>query len=203
MIAAATTGFLTAFSLILAIGAQNAFVLRQGLLGRHVFWLCLLCAVSDALLISAGVLGFGTLVTFYPGFPIVMQLAGALFLIAYGALRFRAAVRGQEHLEPGASAAGLWRTLAIGAAFTWLNPHVYLDTLGLIGAVSTKYPTGPVKLSFALGAITSSFVFFFSLGFGARLLAPWMQSSRAWQILDIGIGLTMWALAAGLLWTAF
>ncbi|MGB5558312.1 MAG: LysE/ArgO family amino acid transporter [Paracoccaceae bacterium] len=198
MLGAAATGFATAFTLILAIGAQNAFVLRQGLMRQHVFWLCLLCAMSDAILIAAGVAGFGALVTIYPGFPRFMALAGAAFLLVYGGLRFRAAWVGDDAMNLAGRSAPLWPTLATAAAFTWLNPHVYLDTLGLIGAISTQF-AGPGKLAFALGAITSSFVFFFGLGYGARLVAPLMQSARAWRILDLGIGVTMWALAAGLI----
>ncbi len=199
MFTAASTGFISAFSLILAIGAQNAFVLRQGLMRTHVFWLCLLCAVSDAVLITAGVVGFGALVAIYPGFPIVMTWAGAAFLFVYGAMRFRAAYQGDYKMELSGKSAGLWATLATGAAFTWLNPHVYLDTLGLIGAISTKFSALPEKWAFGIGATSASFVFFFGLGYGARLLAPVMGSARAWRILDIGIGVIMWALAAGLL----
>lgn len=199
MIAAAATGFLTAFSLILAIGAQNAFVLRQGILKQHVFALCLLCALSDAVLIAFGVAGFGYVVTLIPALPGIMALGGAGFLFVYGALRFRAAFLG-EVIESGPKSAGsLTQTVLVGLALTWLNPHVYLDTLGLIGAVSTKYPAPAEKLVFALAASTSSFVFFFSLGYGARLLAPVMRSRRAWMIFDSLIGLTMWAIAAGLL----
>ena len=199
MITAAGTGFLTAFSLILAIGAQNAFVLRQGLMRQHVFWLCLLCAASDAILIAAGVLGFGALVTMFPAFPKIMTFAGAAFLLVYGGMRFKAAVKGDYAMQLDGISAGLWPTLAIGAAFTWLNPHVYLDTLGLIGAISTNFPAGPEKLAFGIGAVSSSFVFFFSLGYGARLLAPLMQSRKSWQVLDILIGIVMWLLAAGLI----
>ena len=198
MLTGAITGFAAAFTLILAIGAQNAFVLRQGLMRQHVFWLCLFCAMSDAILIAAGVAGFGALVTLYPGFPRAMALAGAAFLVVYGVLRFRAAVVGDDAMVLAGRSAGLWPTIATAAAFTWLNPHVYLDTLGLIGAISTQF-SGPARLSFALGAMSSSFVFFFGLGYGARLLAPMMQSARAWRILDFGIGATMWALAAGLI----
>ena len=199
MITPALTGFATAFALILAIGAQNAFVLRQGLARAHVFWLCLLCAVSDALLITAGVLGFGYIVTLYPMLPQVMAWGGAAFLIVYGALRLWAAWQGEYALQLAGKSAGLWATLATGAAFTWLNPHVYLDTLGLVGAVSTQYVDPLEKTVFGIGAVTSSFVFFFSLGYGARLLAPVMQSARAWRILDVLIGLVMWALAVKLL----
>lgn len=202
MITAAVTGFVAAFSLILAIGAQNAFVLRQGLLRAHVFWLCLFCAVSDAILICAGVAGFGSVVLIYPSFPTLMAWAGAAFLLIYGATRFWAAFKGEYALVLSGKSNGLWATLAVGAAFTWLNPHVYLDTLGLIGAISTQYLTWPLKLAFAIGATFSSFVFFFSLGYGARLLGPAMQSARAWQVLDMLIGIVMWLLAGGLLLSA-
>jgi len=127
-----------------------------------------------------------------------MALAGAAFLAVYGALRFYAAWRGEYALTLAGKSAGLRATLLTAAAFTWLNPHVYLDTLGLLGAISTQF-TGASKWSFALGATTSSFVFFFGLGYGARLLAPMMQSARAWRVLDALIGVTMWLLAAGLL----
>ncbi len=199
MLIPAVTGFATAFTLILAIGAQNAFVLRQGLIRTHVFWLCLLCAVSDALLITAGVLGFGYVVTLYPLLPQIMAWGGAAFLFVYGAMRLWAAWRGAYAMQLAGKSAGLWATLATGAAFTWLNPHVYLDTLGLVGAVSTQYVVSAEKLAFGLGAVTSSFVFFFSLGYGARLLAPIMQSARSWRVLDVLIGLVMWALAVKLL----
>ena len=199
MLTAATTGFVTGFSLILAIGAQNAFVLRQGLARQHVFWLCLLCAVSDALLITAGVLGFSAIVSRFPNLPIIMAWGGAAFLFVYGALRLLAAWKGEYEMQLSGQSAGLWATLATGAAFTWLNPHVYLDTLGLIGAISTDFPAGTPRTAYGIGAVVSSFVFFFSLGYGARLLAPVFQSARSWRFLDIGIGLVMWALAVKLL----
>ena len=195
MLTAGVTGFATGFALILAIGAQNAFVLRQGLARAHVFWLCLLCATSDALLISAGVLGFGYIVTLYPLLPKVMAWAGPAFLFVYGAFRFKAAAKGDYALQLAGQSAGLWATLATGAAFTWLNPHVYLDTLGLVGAVSTQYGDPGLKTAFGAGAVLASYVFFFSLGYGARLLAPVMQSATAWRRLDLLIGVVMWALA--------
>ena len=195
----ALTGFATGLSLILAIGAQNAFVLRQGLARNHVFWLCLFCAASDAALIAAGVAGFGALVTLFPGFPRLMALAGAAFLFVYGATRFRAAWVGDYTMQIAGETRALWPTLATAAAFTWLNPHVYLDTLGLVGAVSTQYQALGDKLAFGGGAVFASFVFFFALGYGARLLAPVMRSARAWRVLDVAIGLTMWAIAAALI----
>jgi L-lysine exporter family protein LysE/ArgO len=194
----ALTGFATGFSLILAIGAQNAFVLRQGLLQSHVFWLCLFCAASDAVLITAGVAGFGALVEALPALPLVMSLGGAAFLTVYGITRLVAAWRGGEAMEIAGRDHSLMRTLAIAAAFTWANPHVYLDTLGLIGAVSTQYAEWSARIVFGAGAVTASFVFFFGLGYGARLLAPLMRSARAWQVLDLVIGLTMLAIAGSL-----
>jgi L-lysine exporter family protein LysE/ArgO len=195
MLTAGLTGFATGFALILAIGAQNAFVLRQGLMRQHVFWLCLLCATSDAILITAGVLGFGYLVTLYPAFPQIMALAGAAFLFVYGALRFHAAWRGDYQMQIAGQSAALSKVLLTGAAFTWLNPHVYLDTLGLVGAVSTQFTDQGEKAAFGLGAVAASYVFFFSLGYGARFLAPVMQSAKAWRRLDLLIGIVMWALA--------
>lgn len=201
MISAAFTGYFTAVSLILAIGAQNAFVLRQGLIGQHVFALCLFNAVSDALLIAAGVLGFGWLVTLNLHFPDIMAAAGAGFLLVYGAIRLRAAWWGNYLIEQGASARSLRTVLLTTAALTWLNPHVYLDTLGLIGAVSTGYQATNEKVAFGIAAAFGSFTFFFALGYGARLLSPIMQSTRAWQILDVLIAFVMWAIAFGLIAT--
>ncbi len=198
------TGFATGFSLILAIGAQNAFVLRQGLLRSHVFPLTLFCALSDALLITAGVLGFGALVTAAPMLPVVMAVAGAMFLIAYGAMRFLAATKGDYAMELEGTSRSLKATIAIAAAFTWLNPHVYLDTLGLIGAISTSYESWNERILFGAGAVSSSFAFFFSLGYGARLLAPIMSRPASWRVLDVIIGVTMWLIAFGLIrgvWT--
>ncbi|MCK0122625.1 LysE/ArgO family amino acid transporter [Loktanella sp. F6476L] len=200
MISAAVTGFATAFALILAIGAQNAFVLRQGLLKTHVFPLALFCALSDAVLIIAGVWGFGAIVALWPALPTIMAYAGAAFLFCYGLMRFWAAYVGDYDMQLAGQSGTLAATIATAAAFTWLNPHVYLDTLGLIGAISTQFE-GAEKLGFGIGAVTSSFVFFFSLAYGARLLAPLMRSAKAWRVLDVLIGIVMWALAFKLLFS--
>lgn len=199
MITAALTGYGAAFSLILAIGAQNAFVLRQGLRREHVFLICLICALSDAILITAGIWGFGSIVAAWPAFPKVMAWGGAAFLCVYALSRFRAAYRGDESLELAQGGAPLWPTVLTCLALTWLNPHVYLDTLGLIGAISTGFEDGMPKLAFGTGAVSASFSFFFALGYGARFLAPLMQSPRAWQILDILVGCLMLAIAAMLI----
>ena len=195
----AATGFLTGFSLILAIGPQNAFVLRQGLLRQHIFAVCLLYAVSDAILIIVGVIGFGAIVSLWPKLPMIMAIGGAIFLFFYGLNRFVAAWRGDYDLVLSGTSSRFAATLTTAAAITLLNPHVYLDTIGLIGAVSTNYPLTDAKTLFAAGAVTSSFVFFFGLGYGARLLAPVMQSARSWRVLDTVIGLVMWAIALQLL----
>ena len=199
MLVAGTTGFLTSFALILAIGAQNAFVLKQGIMRSHVFWVCLTCAVSDAILITAGVAGFGIIVTQFPSLPRIMSLGGAVFLIIYGITRFIAAYKGSEQISLSTKPVALGATILICLALTWLNPHVYLDTLGLVGAVSTQFTNQTQKVAFGIGAVAASFVFFFSVGYGARFLAPIMQTPRTWQILDVLIGLLMWYLAYGLL----
>lgn len=196
-ITAFATGFGLGLSLILAIGAQNAFVLRQGLRRAHVLPVVLTCAISDAILIAVGVSGFGLLAERLPQLAPAMRWLGAAFLLVYGALAFRNAWRGGEHLDPAAQGTGSLRAaIATCLALTWLNPHVYLDTVVLLGSVAARYPGQ--GLAFGTGAVTASFVFFFSLGYGARLLAPLFARPRAWQILDIGIGGVMWAIAWGL-----
>lgn len=190
-------GFLLGLSLIVAIGAQNAFVLRQGLRREHVFAVCLVCALSDAALIAAGVAGFGALVTAAPWLAPVMRFGGAAFLLAYAVRSLWSAWRNHGALNPSADLRkSLGATLAACLAFTWLNPHVYLDTVVLLGSVSTRYAVQ--RAAFALGAIAASFLFFFSLGYGARLLRPPFANPKAWRVLDAAIGVTMLLLAAKL-----
>ncbi|NIZ15035.1 LysE/ArgO family amino acid transporter [Phaeobacter sp. HF9A] len=190
-------GFSLGFSLILAIGAQNAFVLRQGIRGQHVLPIVLTCALSDALLITAGVAGFGTLADWLPWFETAMRLGGVVFLTLYGLRALRAAWVGGAAMEAaGEGQLALWPALLTCLAFTWLNPHVYLDTLVLLGAISAQYSPA---WGFGLGAVAASFTFFFLLGYGARLLAPLFARPRAWQVLDLLIGLVMLALALKLL----
>lgn len=192
-------GFLLSLSLILAIGAQNAFVLRQGLRQEHVFAVCLVCAVSDALLIAAGIAGFGLASNALPWLEPVLRYGGALFLFVYAARSLRSALRNHGSLTPSSrQAAGLGATLAACLAFTWLNPHVYLDTVVLLGSISSQYEGQ--KTAFALGAMTASFLFFFTLGFGARLLRPVFASQTAWRVLDALVGVTMLAIALKLIW---
>ena len=198
MNAAYLSGFALGLSLILAIGAQNAFVLRQGLRGEHVALVCLVCALSDAVLIVAGVAGFGTLVERAPWIEPVFRIGGAAFLLAYGLRSLWAAFRARHALHAAAEGAGSWRrALATCLALTWLKPHVYLDTVVLLGSVSTRY--GEARPMFALGAVSASFAFFFALGYGARLLQPLFARPRAWRVLDALVGVTMLILGAMLL----
>lgn len=197
MLAAAINGFLLGASLIIVIGAQNAFVLRQGLARSHVFLICLICALSDAVLIALGVGGLGAFVANSAPMIAAVTIGGAIFLLVYGLLAFRRAFY-TGGLEAGAEKpAGLGAAMAACLAFTFLNPHVYLDTVVLIGALSASYG-GAARITFGAGAALASFVWFFGLGYGARRLAPVFAARRAWQMLDIFIGLIMWSLAAGL-----
>ena len=189
-------GMGTGLSLIVAIGAQNAFVLRQGLLRSHVFAVGLFCALSDAILVSLGVFAAGTLTRIAPWFAEVMRWGGAAFLILYGLKAARSALAGGDGLRAGGQGQAFWPAMGTVAALTWANPHVYLDTVVLLGAISADFSS---KQAFAAGAITGSFLFFFSLGYGARLLAPIFARPRAWQVLDMVIALVMWSIAAKLI----
>lgn len=191
--AAYFSGFFLGLSLIIAIGSQNAFVLKQGLKREHVFIICLFCAVSDALLISAGVAGFGAVTARFPQVITIAKIAGVLFLLGYGLQSLYASVRLSHALNTEGQAVGsLKKAILLCIGFTWLNPHVYLDTLVLVGMVSTGASN---KLVFATGAITASFMFFFALGYGARLLRPLFAKPKAWNILDGLVGVLMFYLA--------
>ena len=197
MLEAALQGYLVAVSLILAIGAQNAYVLRQGLRREHVGAVVLACALSDAILIGLGVSGFGIVSAKLPWIGEAMRWGGVIFLIVYGALRFKAAMAGGEALKPGeGEVASLSKVLTTCLVLTWANPHVYLDTVVLIGSISAQYPGH--RLAFGVAAALGSLSFFNALGYGARLLAPVFANPRAWVVLEIIVGCTMWAIAAGL-----
>jgi L-lysine exporter family protein LysE/ArgO len=187
-------GYLVSLSLILAIGAQNAFVLRQGLRREHVLPVVLVCALSDAALIALGVAGFGTLSQILPALGTVMRWGGAAFLLAYGAMRFRAALRGVAALMPEPGQATPLRGVIITCLLlTWANPHVYLDTVVLIGSVAAQYD--PHRLAFGLGAACASFSFFAALGYGARVLAPIFRNPSAWVVMEVLVGIIMWTIA--------
>ena len=191
------SGFLLGFSLILAIGAQNAFVLRQGLRNAHVLAVVLTCAVSDAILIVAGVAGFGRLVEAAPWIEPVFLWGGVAFLCAYGVLSlWRAWTGGHAMPADGETTESLTTAVLTCLGFTWLNPHVYLDTLVLLGSVAATQ--GDARWQFGAGAVTASFVFFFSLGYLARALAPVFAKPAAWRWLDGFVGVLMLALALGL-----
>jgi len=196
------TGLLTGLTLIVAIGAQNAFVLRQGLRGEHVLAVCLTCAGSDAILILLGVTSFTRIAEWLPWIGPVMRYAGAGFLIWYGARSMMSALRSDAALDVGGTgrATGLGATLLACLAITWLNPHVYLDTVVLLGTISTRF--GAEAGSFAAGAMTGSFLFFFALGYGAAWLRPVFATPTAWRILEAVIALVMWAIAAKILLVA-
>lgn len=191
------SGFLVGFSLILAIGAQNAFVLRQGLRRAHVFWIALCCSVLDGVLIVAGIMGFGMLATAFPWVETIMLIGGAAFLIWFGCQSALSAWRGGNTLEAAENEAQTLRqALTTLAALSLLNPHLYLDTVVFMGSISAQYDN---QLAFGIGAVSSSFTFFFGLSYGAQLLRPLFASARAWQVLDACIALIMWAIAAKLL----
>ncbi|AUN30493.1 LysE/ArgO family amino acid transporter [Niveispirillum cyanobacteriorum] len=198
MFNAILSGYLLGLSLIIAIGAQNAFVLRQGLRGQHVLPVVLTCALSDAVLIAAGVAGLGWLVERWPGLLPVLRYAGAAFLFAYALRALWSALTAKAGLNPAAGkGVGRAATLATCLALTWLNPHVYLDTVVLIGSVASRF--GEMKAWFGLGAVVASFSFFIALGFGARLLRPLFARPAAWRVLDGVIALVMGGLAVKLL----
>ena len=198
---AALAGLGLGLSLIVAIGAQNAFVLRQGLRVEHVGAVVALCAVSDAVLILAGVAGNSWLSARLPDAITVIRLAGAAFLLGYAVLAARRALRPSSiAVETGGFRTGLAATVATCLALTWLNPHVYLDTVLLLGSVADSH--GARRWWFAAGAAAGSLLWFSALGYGARLLRPLFARPAAWRVLDAVIAVVMATLAAGLLTSA-
>jgi len=194
---ALVAGFLTGLSLIVAIGAQNAFVLRQGLLRQHVGAVVLVCSVSDLVLIAAGVAGIGAIVQHAPAALTVVRWLGVAFLTAYG-VRSLWRARHAGSLTAATDAEPRLRGVVLQMlALTWLNPHVYLDTVLLVGSIAAHHgPTG--KWWFGAGAGLASIVWFTALGYGARVAAPLLARPRSWQVLDVLVGLTMLAIALGL-----
>ena len=191
------SGFGLGLALIVAIGAQNAFVLRQGLRGEHVVGVVAVCALSDLLLITAGVAGTGALLDRAPGAVTVVRWAGAAFLLAYGLLAARRALRPVGALRADAAErTPLTTVLLTATALTWLNPHVYLDTVVLLGSVAAAQ--GDLRWAFGVGAGVASVVWFSALGVGARLLRPVFARPAAWRVLDALIAVVMVVLAVGL-----
>jgi L-lysine exporter family protein LysE/ArgO len=194
-------GFGLGAGLIVAIGAQNAFVLRQGLKREHHFAVALVCTLNDILLITLGVAGLGTLIGQSAILKSVAFWGGAAFLLFYGFRSFRSATR-PDRLETdtaGAQPLTLRAAVLAALAFSLLNPHVYLDTLVVIGSVGAQHPAGE-RASFAMGAGLASTVWFFGLAYGAARLAPLFRRRAVWRALDIAIGCIMWFIAASLIW---
>jgi L-lysine exporter family protein LysE/ArgO len=189
-------GFATGLSLIVAIGAQNAFVLRQGIRREHVLAVVLVCVLSDALLITAGIVGLGTALESRPTAITVAKYAGAAFLIAYGIFAIRRSLR-PDALTAASTAPGRLRgTLLACLGFTYLNPHVYLDTVVLLGVLANQQGGGGGRWLYGAGAVIASSLWFSGLGFFARRLGPLFARPRSWQFLDGGIALVMFGLGA-------
>lgn len=194
-------GFGLGASLIIAIGSQNAFVLRQGIKKEYVFTVTTICFICDAILISLGAGGFGTIVSSSPGLLNGALWGGAVFLMFYGFRSFKSAMN-PEVLNPdedGKKLDSLMLVILTTLALSLLNPHVYLDTVLLLGSLAGQF-SGKSRLFFTIGAIVASFIWFYGIGYGARILAPLFKKPTAWRILDIIVGFTMWAISASLIW---
>ena len=198
MSAALLKGLGMGAGLIVAIGAQNAFVLRQGLLKRYVFVCALICALCDMVLISAGVAGMGSLIMAHPALLALATWGGAVFLAYYGLRSAMAALKAGGLVAASQGATSDAAAIASAFSFSLLNPHVYLDTVVLLGAVGGQQP-GDGRIEFALGAMSASVLWFFGLAYGARLVAPLFARPVAWRILDGLIAAVMWMLAVSLL----
>ena len=202
-VSAFTTGFVLCATLIIAIGAQNAFVLRQGLRREHVLIIVAFCALADLLLIGAGVAGVAQVLGQAPRLTFLLTGAGTLFLAWYGIRALgRARTASAMNVAEGTRRISVRNAVAQAAGFTFLNPHVYLDTVLLMGSIGARQPSD-LRFWFVGGAAAASGAWFTSLGFGARLLRPVFRTPRAWQVLDTIIGITMLVLAVSLLWTLF
>ena len=193
-------GLLAGLSLIVAIGAQNAFVLRQGLARDHVGLIVLVCIAGDAVLIAAGIAGLGALVRAHGDVLTAIALAGAAYLAWFALSSFRRALRPTALLPSAQALPGRRAALRAVLALTFLNPHVYLDTVLLLGTLGSAF--GDRRWWFGLGAVIASVVWFAGLGFGARLLSPAMARPATWRVLDAAIGVVMALIAVGLLRTA-
>jgi L-lysine exporter family protein LysE/ArgO len=194
---AITTGFASGLALIIAIGAQNAFVLRQGLKRQNIFAVVLFCAVADAVLIGAGILGLGAVIESVPWLLVVLRFGGAAYLVWFGISSIRRAISPSTLEASGQSKSNLAKAIGTAAALTFLNPHVYIDTVILLGSIGNQFVND--RWWFWLGASIGSFVWFFGLGYFARVLAPFTSSMKFWRILDSLIALVMFFIAGYLL----
>ena len=199
MLTALLTGFFLGLSLIIAIGAQNAFVLRQGVLRQHVFFIALFCSIADTMLIILGVTGISYFFNdFISEYSKEIFGVASLWLFIYGLLRIRSSFRSNSAIiSKNQESSNLINTISIISIFTFANPHVYLDTMILIGSISQQFQ-GLNRAYFTFGACSASFVWFFSIAFGAKLLTPMMQKPRHWRILDLLIAIIMFIIAINL-----
>ena len=191
-------GLGTGAGLIIAIGAQNAFVLSQGIRKNHVLTIALICSLCDVLLICIGISGIGALVAKNAKLTTIATTGGAIFLFWYGFRSFLSAWKGDSIEIDNESLNSLKAIVTATLAVTFLNPHIYLDTVVLMGSISSKFP-GNGRYVFGAGAITASFLWFFSLSFGGRALAPYFKEPVAWKVLDTLIGIIMWLIAISLI----
>lgn len=196
-------GFIVCFGLIVSIGAQNAFLLKQGILKQHIFWIALLCFLGDVFLMTIGVLGLGSLIAELPVLSFIISLLGAVFLLSYGSRSFISVFKSGEYLvASGENATSLKKALLITFAITFLNPHVYIDTVVIVGSIGGKLDFTE-KMYFLAGTLCCSLLWFFGIGYGARLLSPYFAKRRTWQILDAVTGLIMYFIAFSLLIYAY
>lgn len=202
MLLIALKGFTISFSLICAIGAQNAHILKQGLLKNHIFWICTTCLVCDVMLIWLGIFGVGKIISENKLLLIALTLLGVLFLSYYGYLSCRAALSGQSaiHLKTNRNdKTTLVKALSTTLAITLLNPHVYLDTVVIIGSVSGTLASFQQKIVFMIGGVVASSIWFYALGYGSQKLSHYFSQPRLWQWLDLAIAFIMWSIAVTLL----
>lgn len=194
-------GFGTSGSLIVAIGAQNAFVIRQGMLRRHLFMTALVCSMIDALLILLGVLGFGQLISAYPLSITLSKYFAIIFLFFYGVISLKSSLKSKSlQSEKEQELPSAKKTIFFLLALSLLNPHVYLDTVILLGSIASQQPPNE-QIYFTLGAISASFLWFFAITYGSYLLAPFLSKPSTWRIIDGLIVLTMWGIATSLIMT--
>lgn len=192
-------GFVVCFGLIVSIGAQNAFLLKQGILKQHVFWIAFICFFCDVVLMGLGVLGLGSLIAQSPLISLLLALLGAIFLFTYGSRSFISAYQGTTQLlaDPNRQQTSLKKAILVTLAITLLNPHVYIDTVVIVGGIGGTL-NFEQKIHFLIGALLCSFLWFFGLGYGAGLLTRYFEKRRTWQILDSITGLIMYGIAVSL-----
>lgn len=197
MISEILRGALISASLIIAIGAQNLFVLKQGLLRNHIFYVSGICFICDFVLMSIGILGVGTFISTNPLITNILAILGALFLLWYGFKAFKSAIKGTSSMQvqsQNSNDNSLVKVILATLAITLLNPHVYLDTVVIVGGIAGTL-SNEQKIAFLIGAVCVSFIWFFSIGYGARLLTPLFKQKRMWVILDCLVGLVMFYIA--------